>query len=319
MLSSIPTNPFTSDYLWNNYPHTPLSPLLKFYYLAQLGFWIHQLVIFNLEARRKDYYQMLAHHVVTIVLVAGSYWGNFTRVGLVILVLMDFCDIWLPVSRGVFENIHTAMTDETNFLQLAKLFRYLRRPVLTDATFVVFLVSWLITRQLGFFLVTLSAWFKTSTHIAGRWDPSRGVYGATPLVWGFRTLLVVLLVMNCIWFGMACGVAWRVVRGLGAEDSRSDDEDVSEHETGSTSTRRRSLSRSKQEQATSLDEKTAVSLDDEPTTQKANEPIHDTTIQTNGNGHAKERGENGHGEHKDGQDDSDEPKSLDETSESVKE
>lgn len=42
---------------------------------------------------------MLAHHFVTIALVMGSYWANYTRVGTVILVLMDFCDIWLPVSR----------------------------------------------------------------------------------------------------------------------------------------------------------------------------------------------------------------------------
>lgn len=42
---------------------------------------------------------MLAHHFVTIALVMGSYWANYTRVGTVILVLMDFCDIWLPVGR----------------------------------------------------------------------------------------------------------------------------------------------------------------------------------------------------------------------------
>ena len=30
----------------------------------------------------------------------GSYWANYTRVGTVILVLMDFCDIWLPVSSN---------------------------------------------------------------------------------------------------------------------------------------------------------------------------------------------------------------------------
>lgn len=98
ILHLVPTNPFSSRYLWHNYPHTPLSPLTKFYYLVQLGFWFHQLFVFNLEARRKDYYQMLTHHFVTIALVMGSYWANYTRVGTVILVLMDFCDIWLPVS-----------------------------------------------------------------------------------------------------------------------------------------------------------------------------------------------------------------------------
>jgi acyl-CoA-dependent ceramide synthase len=56
------------------------------------------------------------------------------------------------------------------------------------------------------------------------WAPQKGIYVNTWVVGGFPALLVVLVVMNCIWFGMACNVAWRVVMGLGAEDTRSDDE-----------------------------------------------------------------------------------------------
>jgi acyl-CoA-dependent ceramide synthase len=89
--------PFSSAYLWKGYPHTPLTKLPKFYYLAQLGFWFHQLFVINIEERRKDHWQMYTHHVITITLVAVSYWTNYTRVGGVIMVLMDFCDILLPV------------------------------------------------------------------------------------------------------------------------------------------------------------------------------------------------------------------------------
>jgi acyl-CoA-dependent ceramide synthase len=98
VLATQTTSPFSSTYLWDGYPHTPLPALIKFYYLAQLGFWYHQLVILNLEARRKDYSQMLTHHIITTVLVTASYYMNFTRVGIVVLVLMDFVDIVLPVS-----------------------------------------------------------------------------------------------------------------------------------------------------------------------------------------------------------------------------
>jgi acyl-CoA-dependent ceramide synthase len=38
-------------------------------------------------------------------------------------------------------------------------------------------------------------------------------------------LLSILLCLTTVWFYMACMVAVRVLRGLGAEDSRSDDED----------------------------------------------------------------------------------------------
>jgi acyl-CoA-dependent ceramide synthase len=42
---------------------------------------------------------MFSHHILTIALVVGSYIANFTRVGTVLHVLMDFCDILLPVSK----------------------------------------------------------------------------------------------------------------------------------------------------------------------------------------------------------------------------
>jgi acyl-CoA-dependent ceramide synthase len=39
----------------------------------------------------------MTHHVVTIVLIVASYAYNFTRVGCLIMVLMDWCDIFFPV------------------------------------------------------------------------------------------------------------------------------------------------------------------------------------------------------------------------------
>lgn len=55
------------------------------------------MLILNAEARRKDHVQMMTHHVITVILMAASYFFNFTRVGCLILLLMDWCDIFLPV------------------------------------------------------------------------------------------------------------------------------------------------------------------------------------------------------------------------------
>lgn len=83
--------------LWIDYPHIPLAGPLKLYYLTQTAFYIHQVLVINAEARRKDHVQMMAHHVITIILMVGSYFTHFTRVGCVIMFLMDWCDIFLPV------------------------------------------------------------------------------------------------------------------------------------------------------------------------------------------------------------------------------
>lgn len=74
---------------------------MKSYILAQLGFWVQQVLVINIEERRKDYWQMLSHHFITISLMYGSYRYGYTRVGNLILVLMDVVDIFLPVSCDI--------------------------------------------------------------------------------------------------------------------------------------------------------------------------------------------------------------------------
>jgi acyl-CoA-dependent ceramide synthase len=96
---NLPTRIFDPEDLWLNYPHIPLAGPLKFYYLTQTAFYLHQVLILNAEARRKDHVQMMTHHLITIALLGTSYFFNFTRVGCLITFLMDWCDIFLPVSR----------------------------------------------------------------------------------------------------------------------------------------------------------------------------------------------------------------------------
>jgi len=83
--------------LWAGYPHIPLAGIVKLYYLMQMSLYVHGVLLLNAEAPRKDHWQMMAHHVVTITLIVTSYAYNFTRVGCLIMVLMDWCDIFLPV------------------------------------------------------------------------------------------------------------------------------------------------------------------------------------------------------------------------------
>jgi acyl-CoA-dependent ceramide synthase len=72
---------------------------MKGYMLAQLGFWLQQLIVINIEERRKDHWQMFAHHIVTSILIYTSYRYGHTRVGNLILVLMDASDLALGVRR----------------------------------------------------------------------------------------------------------------------------------------------------------------------------------------------------------------------------
>jgi len=68
----------------------------------QMAFYIHAMLVLNAEARRKDHWQMMMHHVITIALVVLSYTYNYTRVGCFVMIIMDWCDILLPVRTGFF-------------------------------------------------------------------------------------------------------------------------------------------------------------------------------------------------------------------------
>ena len=85
--------------VWANWPDRELSGLIKAYVLAQWAFWLQQVLVVNIEERRKDHWQMLSHHFATIALIYSCYNYHHTRVGTIILVLMDVVDLFLPVSR----------------------------------------------------------------------------------------------------------------------------------------------------------------------------------------------------------------------------
>ncbi|KAG1753980.1 TLC domain-containing protein [Suillus paluster] len=204
---NLPTRALNPTEMWSNYPHIPLAGPLKFYYLTQTAFYLHQILILNAEARRKDHFQMMTHHIITIVLMVASYLYNFTRVGCLIMVLMDWNDIFLPV---------------------AKMFRYIGFYTLCDITFTWFLISWFVARHVFFIIVILSAWFDGPRLITVGWVPELGQYYSEFSYNTFVYLLVVLQIIQIIWFGMICRIAWRVISGQGASDDRSDDESEEE-------------------------------------------------------------------------------------------
>ncbi|KAI0796838.1 longevity assurance proteins LAG1/LAC1 [Abortiporus biennis] len=211
---NLPTSVLNPVDVWLNYPHIPLAGPLKYYYLTQNAFYMHQILILNAEARRKDHWQMMTHHLITVPLMLSSYYYNYTRVGCLIMMLMDMCDIFLP---------------------LAKMLRYLSLSTLCDITFGCFLLSWLVTRHFLFVIVIKSTYLDTARLIRFVWEPERDHYMTRGMYIGFVTMLTALQIIQLMWFWMIVRVAYRVISGQGAEDTRSDSEDdgiaVDEEET----------------------------------------------------------------------------------------
>lgn len=88
--------------MWTNFPTREMDGLLKWYYLVQYAFWLQQILVVHIEERRKDHWQMFTHHLVTCTLLFTSYGYYQTKVGNVILCLMDVVDLVFPVSPCFF-------------------------------------------------------------------------------------------------------------------------------------------------------------------------------------------------------------------------
>lgn len=89
---------FNLPAMWADFPtHRSMSGTFKWYYLAQLAFWLQQIVVVHVEERRKDHWQMFTHHIITCALILASYGCYHTKVGNVILCLMDVVDLIFPV------------------------------------------------------------------------------------------------------------------------------------------------------------------------------------------------------------------------------
>lgn len=195
------------DYVYLNWPHNKLSPSMKIYYLLEAAYWFQQIFVLHVEKRRKDHYQMFTHHILTCSLIMGSYYYHFTRIGNVILLLMDPVDF---------------------FLSFAKTLRYVGYLKACDICFILFLVSWVVLRHGFYNYVFYHTWTKAA--ILTKDSQCRpGVYENTcwtPTVFNvFYELLGGLQVLQIIWLYFIIKVAIKVITGSGAEDVRSDSED----------------------------------------------------------------------------------------------
>jgi very-long-chain ceramide synthase len=119
-----------------------------------------------------------------------------------------------------------------------------------DATFGLFLVTWFVTRHVIYTyvcksiivdvpkvmpvgcynsdtgkLVSTDGGSSVLANVLQPFNDPQGLVCFNHVIqYGFFALLSALQVLTLIWFGMVLGVAYRVLTGKGAQDSRSDDE-----------------------------------------------------------------------------------------------
>ena len=102
--------------------------------------------------------------------------------------------------------------------------KYLEVPVAPDVTFAVFMISWVLTRHVGYIWILKSLYFD-EPHLRPSSLELSKQEALNKLHYRFAVLLAILQVIMLSWLLAIIRVAVSVVRGKPAEDTRSDDEE----------------------------------------------------------------------------------------------
>ena len=100
VMSRTPVWYYNTRGMYEGFPHRTHEACFKFYYLFQASFWLHQILVMvlGLERRRRDFKELVGHHIVTVALIALSYRFHFTYMGIAVYVAHGISDLFLAVS-----------------------------------------------------------------------------------------------------------------------------------------------------------------------------------------------------------------------------
>ena len=100
IMSRTPIWYFRTGAFFEGFPHRTLGGPFKAYYLLQAAYWAQQAIVLvlQLEKPRKDFKELVGHHIITLTLIGLSYRFHFTSMGLAVYVTHDVSDFFLAVS-----------------------------------------------------------------------------------------------------------------------------------------------------------------------------------------------------------------------------
>lgn len=193
------------NHCWYNFPFQALTNDVWWYYMMSLSCYWSLLFTVFVDIKRKDFWEMCTHHIITITLLVFSWTCNMVRCGCLVLVIHDCADI---------------------FLEGAKMTRYLKWQRTCDFLFAVFTVLWIVTR-----LFIYPFWILRSTCI-----DAKKLVEMFPAYYIFNTLLVLLLGLHIIWTYFILKVLYRaVLSGNTGTDARSSSSEQFSEDNGNSS------------------------------------------------------------------------------------
>ena len=164
------------------------TPYIKEYFMLQLGYHFHSLIIHVTGKIRNDFMEMLLHHTITVMLVSLAYLMNYLPMSLLILYSHDISDAFVSYARFLVD------TDMKK---------------LTMVVSVCLIVSWFYTRLVifPFELIRISCYTNPMMH---------EMYGIGIL----GAMVHVLVVLHIYWFILLLKMGCKFAKTSTPEDTQ---------------------------------------------------------------------------------------------------
>jgi hypothetical protein len=101
----------------------------RVYYIYEICFYLNEMTTVFTDPRRKDFVQLVIHHIVTLLLLHLSFSREFIKYGMLILALHDISHPVLEFSK-IENNLGCEVAAETGFFVFMTLFAVTRLVIL---------------------------------------------------------------------------------------------------------------------------------------------------------------------------------------------
>ncbi|KAE8450865.1 hypothetical protein EG329_005305 [Mollisiaceae sp. DMI_Dod_QoI] len=207
VMSRTPIWYFNTRGMYEGFPHKTHEADFKFYYLFEAAYWAQQAIVLllGMEKPRKDYKELVGHHIVSLALIGLSYRFHFTYMGLGVFITHDISDFFLATSKTL---------------------NYLDHPFV-GPYFAIFICAWIYLRHYLNLRILWSEFneFKTVGPYELNWETEQYKCELSHII--STVLLASLQSLNLFWLWAILRIAYRFAFLNIAEDDRSDND---EHE-----------------------------------------------------------------------------------------
>ncbi|KAL7799970.1 TLC domain-containing protein [Trichoderma ceciliae] len=215
VMSRTPVWYFNTRGMYEGFPHRSHESVVKFYYLFQAAYWAQQAIVLllGMEKPRKDFKELVGHHIVSLALIGLSYRFHFTYMGIAVYITHDISDFFLASSKAL---------------------NYVDHPVVPPY-FALFVAIWIYMRHFINLKIIWSLFteFRTVGPFELNWETQQ--YKCWISQYISASLLASLQALNLFWFFYILRIAFRFIRDKEVSDDRSEDEDDEEVEKPASS------------------------------------------------------------------------------------